>query len=610
MRRYRRNVVTISKLLCAAFCIIFYTIYVRFDAPIPWSRRKSQLLPKPQLQFDDHWKNGTGQADGDKLKQIARAMRETYQGYLDEAFGHDEIMPVTGGTRRTRNGWGVFIVDSATTLVVMRMWNELQRSVDHIVNNIDFNSPIGLVDPFETTIRYLGALVSLIDLYDAGVIPSSVLRTRHRVGLVKQATILANNLLYAYDPETGLPWPNVNFNRRIPQTWESQINDRDDEPTVGPARAGTNYLENCVLSNITNDPIYCTTALRSWQPLVWSPYLENPKGLLDSPLSVKTGSPVGREKSWDAKHDSYYEYLLKSTILFPSSPYNAIYSIRWMEAAHALRWNLTSRSAPTETQPMSHLFMGRLQDSYYLNEQSHLSCFAAGTLFLGSKHLSLPSLLPLAQSLLAGCRHVYSSTPTGLGPEKWSWHLSATTASPTRHNQTFFPQTAAQVEQVETMGFWVVDQRYRLRPEYVESLFYAYRITGEQRYRDWAWDAFSAMLEHCRTEWGFATVADVTDNSTLSPSSSSADAEKKEGGSGLRFWGLGGSKSAEKAKEREDEGEGEWMDEENVNWIDEQESFWAAETLKYLYLIFEDAERYGLDEWVFSTEGHLFRRRE
>ena len=43
------------------------------------------------------------------------------------------------------------------------------------------------------------------------------------------------------------------------------------------------------------------------------------------------------------------------------------------------------------------------------------------------------------------------------------------------------------------------------------------------------------------------------------------------------------------------------------NWVDVQESFWAAETLKYLWLTFEDVEVASLDSWVFSTEGHPFR---
>lgn len=37
------------------------------------------------------------------------------------------------------------------------------------------------------------------------------------------------------------------------------------------------------------------------------------------------------------------------------------------------------------------------------------------------------------------------------------------------------------------------------------------------------------------------------------------------------------------------------------------ESFWTAETLKYLWLLFGEEELLSLDEWVFNTEAHPFR---
>jgi mannosyl-oligosaccharide alpha-1,2-mannosidase len=41
---------------------------------------------------------------------------------------------------------------------------------------------------------------------------------------------------------------------------------------------------------------------------------------------------------------------------------------------------------------------------------------------------------------------------------------------------------------------------------------------------------------------------------------------------------------------------------------DSMESFWLAETLKYFYLLFEEEGVVGLDEWVFNTEAHPFKR--
>ncbi|RYP24730.1 hypothetical protein DL765_000276 [Monosporascus sp. GIB2] len=38
------------------------------------------------------------------------------------------------------------------------------------------------------------------------------------------------------------------------------------------------------------------------------------------------------------------------------------------------------------------------------------------------------------------------------------------------------------------------------------------------------------------------------------------------------------------------------------------ESFWLGETLKYFYLVFSDGGLVSLDEYVFDTEAHPFRR--
>lgn len=41
---------------------------------------------------------------------------------------------------------------------------------------------------------------------------------------------------------------------------------------------------------------------------------------------------------------------------------------------------------------------------------------------------------------------------------------------------------------------------------------------------------------------------------------------------------------------------------------DSMESFWLAETLKYFHLLFADEDLLSLDDWVFNTEAHPFKR--
>jgi mannosyl-oligosaccharide alpha-1,2-mannosidase len=545
MRLFRRSSVAVSKIACAAFILIFYFFYSKLNPP---ALTKGQPLPKrPSIQYDN-WQNNSGKADEIKKQRIKDAMEHTYAGYRQQAWGFDDIKPISGGVKNTRNGWGAFIVDSSSTLAVMGLWDNLLLEINYIINEIDFTKSNATVDPFETTIRYLGGLVSLVELADAGIIPKTVMTDARREGIIRKAADLADNLLLAFDVRTGLPWPRIQFGsgKIIAGSGSS----------IGPARAGSNFLEFCTLTKLTGDHEYCSKATRAWSVLVWNKHYEAVPGLVDSKIGVTTGDPVGKERHWDGGHDSYYEYLIKASLLLPDSPNSKVYAERWMQAANAIQANLTTRSAPSEEHLMSHLFMGKYNDKYYLNEMSHLACFAPGNLIYGGRHLQQPDLVTLGKAILEACRATYQASPTGLGPERWSWEPAAGSKDRWSHHAN----TLGHKEQFKKHGIWVTDARYKLRPEYFESLYYAYRATGEQRYRDWGWEGFEALEKTCKTNYGYAEIKDVM----------AADG--------------------------------------SVILDDFAESFFAGETLKYLYLLFDDVNAFSLDDWIFTTEAHPLKR--
>ncbi|KAJ2827557.1 hypothetical protein IWW50_001833 [Coemansia erecta] len=103
------------------------------------------------------------------------------------------------------------------------------------------------------------------------------------------------------------------------------------------------------------------------------------------------------------------------------------------------------------------------------------------------------------------------------------------------------------------------DPRYILRPETIESLFILYRITGDRKYQDWGWRIFESIERFTRVEHGYAAVVDVMKTNMTG------------------------------------------------NREDSMESFFLAETLKYLYLLFSPTNVLSLDEYVLSTEAHPFR---
>ena len=101
---------------------------------------------------------------------------------------------------------------------------------------------------------------------------------------------------------------------------------------------------------------------------------------------------------------------------------------------------------------------------------------------------------------------------------------------------------------------------YLQRPEVVESLFYLWRATHEPVWRQNGWDILQAIEKHCKVDGGYVGVRDVN-----------ADAD-------------------------------------SITPDDTQQSWFLAETLKYMYLLFEDDAFIDVaDEWVMNTEAHPVR---
>ncbi|KAJ9062864.1 hypothetical protein DSO57_1005987 [Entomophthora muscae] len=154
-------------------------------------------------------------------------------------------------------------------------------------------------------------------------------------------------------------------------------------------------------------------------------------------------------------------------------------------------------------------------------------------------------------------------TPTGLGPEAVGW---TPTPAEMKHRQSRLGKTIRSHINSNSAqhykGFILNDARYLLRPETLESIFYMYRLTGNSIYQDWAWEIFQAIESSCRVEGGFAEYQDVRKKTHFTSQRP------------LR---------------------------------DSMESFFLAETLKYLYLIFMPPAHLSLQDYVLTTEAHPLR---
>jgi len=189
-----------------------------------------------------------------------------------------------------------------------------------------------------------------------------------------------------------------------------------------------------------------------------------------------------------------------------------------------------------------------------------VACFQGGNFILGGLVLDEPRYVNFGLELTAGCRESYIQTTTGIGPELFTWQDNAT--APDAPNNSPPPEEYADF--YEKAGFWIVSPQYSLRPEVIESYYYAYRATGDETYRKWAWDAFVKINNTCSVGSGVSSIADV----------------QLTVGAPVFY--------------------------------DFQESFWFSEVLKYIYLILEDdsdvqVKRDGGDLFVYNTEAHPIR---
>lgn len=103
----------------------------------------------------------------DKSRQRAEAVKEAFlfawEGYYEHAFPNDELHPVDNGSGNSRNGWGASAVDALSTAAIMELPEVVDQILDHIAT-IDYSKTSTMVSLFETTIRYLGGMISAYDL--------------------------------------------------------------------------------------------------------------------------------------------------------------------------------------------------------------------------------------------------------------------------------------------------------------------------------------------------------------------------------------------------------------------------------------------------------------
>lgn len=183
------------------------------------------------------------------------------------------------------------------------------------------------------------------------------------------------------------------------------------------------------------------------------------------------------------------------------------------------------------------VYIGELINGHdFKPKMDHLTCYLPGTLLLGHQNGMPDSHLLLARDLMDTCYQTYIKQPTHLAAEISYFALT----DKDEHDIYVKPNDAHNL----------------LRPEFIESLYYFYALTGNRTYQDMGWTIFQAFEKHSKVAAGYTSLGNV--KNTL-----------------------------------------------NTRMRDLMESFWMSETLKYFYLLFSDNRKeIDLDKWVFNSEGH------
>jgi mannosidase alpha-like ER degradation enhancer 2 len=420
---------------------------------------------------------------GPMALQVRSEFLYAWNAYKQYAWEHDELKPLSKG----HHDWYsksllMTPVDALDTMIIMGLNDEADKTREFIVKNLSFDQDIE-VKNFEITIRLLGGLLS-----------SYQLSGDER--LLDLADNLGHRLLPVFNSPTGMPYMYVNLKTGKTRGVESN-----------PAEIGTLLLEFGTLSKLSGKPIYYEKAKRALTELYSR---RSAIGLVGSSINVESGKWIDTTSHISGGIDSYYEYLLKSWLLFEDKDCKKM----WETSVKAVNKYLADNTRNGLWYSQVDMNTGKRISTQY----GALDAFFAAVLARSGD-------LERAKRLEESSYKMW--TTFGIEPET-----------------------------LDYMTMKAVSAGYQLRPEIIESAYYLAFYTKDPRYQEMGSTFILSLVRYCKTDAGFAALSNV----------------------------------------------------ETKSKRDSMESYFLAETLKYLYLLFAPRETLDLNKVVFNTEAHPLRK--
>jgi ER degradation enhancer, mannosidase alpha-like 2 len=369
-------------------------------------------------------------------RQVKAEFLHSWNGYKQHCWGHDDLKPLS---KTCRDWYGTTIlmtpVDSLDSLYLLGFKKEGDATREYIVKNLSFDKDIS-VQNFEIVIRILGGLLSSYQM------------TGDK-RLLDLADDLGRRLVPVFDSPTGLPYKNVNLKTGT-----------TSGPISNPAETGTLLIEFGTLSKLTGKPIYYEKAKRA---LVETYKRRSPIGLVGTNINVETGQWTNTDSHVSAEIDSYYEYLLKCSILFGDKDCLKM----WTEGIDAVHKHLRDEVNGNLWYGHADMTTGKRTET----TTGALDAFFPGLLALGGDLTRARA----TQDAMFKMWQVH-----GIEPEVFDY---------------------------KTMK--VVHGGYPLRPEIVESTYILYQLTKDPKYLAMGEQLFKDFVKYCRTDVAYAGLKSV-----------------------------------------------------------------------------------------------------
>ncbi|KAK9708768.1 hypothetical protein K7432_009418 [Basidiobolus ranarum] len=434
---------------------------MKYGQCVPSSRMLITVLSIFFTLFHIVWSKDITEKRRIELRDKAKEMfYHGFNNYMTHGFPLDELNPLNcsgrGRDKKDPNNihvndvlgeYTLTLIDSLDTLALLGDQKGFEEAVNLVIQTVDFDLD-SKVQLFEVNIRVLGGLLSAHQLAIDEKLGYKI--QGYKGELLDMAYDLGIRLLPAFGhSRTRIPYPRVNLRYGLPKGETSE---------TCTAGAGSLMLEFGVLSKLTNDSRFDEVARTAIHGL-WN--RRSKSNLIGNVIDVESGKWIHPIASTGAGVDSFYEYMLKSYVLFGDAEFIQIYQ----QAYKAIMEQVVDKSG-----------------YFYLNVNMYSGELAA-------------TWIDSLSAYFAGVQVLAGDLENAIKSHLVFYNL--------------WRKYHAIPERFDLNSKKPVVVHYPLRPEFVESTYLLYQATKDPFYLTVGEMVLNDLEKYTRVECGFASVKSV-----------------------------------------------------------------------------------------------------